>query len=88
MTQEFMASMPAGRRGSVTVAAGHLQDAGLIRYCRGRIWIVDRRGLEGAACECYHIVKSECERLLGTVKKHAPAMTGSAGYVTGNVTFS
>jgi len=64
MTQEFIANMLGGRRESVTVAAGRLQDAGLIRYARGQITIVDRPGLEAAVCECYQLVKSEGERLL------------------------
>ena len=64
MTQEFIANMLGGRRESVTVAAGRLQDAGLIRYARGQITIVDRPGLEATECECYQIVKSEGERLL------------------------
>lgn len=65
MTQEFIANMLGGRRESVTVAAGLLQDAGLIHYARGRIIIRDRKGLEGAVCECYRIVKDELDRLVG-----------------------
>ena len=57
--------MLGGRRESVTVAAGHLQDAGLIHYCRGRIRILDRNGLESNVCECYRIVEDEVERLFG-----------------------
>lgn len=64
MTQEFISNMLGGRRESVTVAAGHLQDAGLIHYSRGHITLLDRRGLEAAACECYQTVKMEFERLL------------------------
>src|SRR6266542_2597289 len=63
MTQEFISNMSGGRRGSVTVAAGRLQDAELIYYARGHIRILDRKGLETGACECYRIVKSEVERL-------------------------
>jgi CRP-like cAMP-binding protein len=63
MTQEFIANMLGGRRESVTVAAGHLQDAGLIQYSRGRIRILDRVGLEATVCECYRIVKDEGDRL-------------------------
>jgi CRP-like cAMP-binding protein len=65
MTQEFIANMVGGRRESVTVAAGHLQDAGLIQYSRGRIKILDREGLEAMVCECYKIVKNELNRLVG-----------------------
>jgi CRP-like cAMP-binding protein len=71
MTQEFIANMLGGRRESVTVAAGHLQDAGLIQYARGHIRIVDRKRPEASACECYQIVKNECERLVGTSKRPA-----------------
>jgi len=63
MTQEFIANMLGGRRESVTVAAGRLQDAGLIHYSRGQILILDRQGLEAMVCECYHIVKKETDRL-------------------------
>jgi CRP-like cAMP-binding protein len=65
MTQEFIANMLGGRRESVTVAAGHLQDAGWIHYARGHISILDRKGLEGAVCECYRIVRDEFDRLYG-----------------------
>lgn len=65
MTQEFISNMLGGRRESVTVAAGHLQDAGLIHYSRGHIAILDRKGLEATACECYAIVKVEFDRLFG-----------------------
>src|SRR5439155_9191954 len=66
MTQEFISNMLGGRRESVTLAAGRLQDAGLIHYSRGHIAILDRKGLEAAVCECYRIVKDESDRLLGT----------------------
>jgi CRP-like cAMP-binding protein len=65
MTQEFISNMLGGRRQSVTVAAGRLQDAGLIHYARGHIKILDRAGLQAAACECYQVVKTELDRLLG-----------------------
>jgi Mn-dependent DtxR family transcriptional regulator len=69
MTQELIANMLGGRRESVTVAAGHLQDAGLIRYCRGRINILNRDGLESNVCECYRVVEDEFDRLLGRDRK-------------------
>lgn len=65
MTQEFIAHMLGGRRESVTVAAGRLQDAGLIHYARGHITILDRPGLEATVCECYRVVKQEIDRLFG-----------------------
>jgi Mn-dependent DtxR family transcriptional regulator len=49
-------------RGSASQAAGALQRAGLIRYRRGRITVLNRAGLEAAACECYRIVKGEVDR--------------------------
>ncbi len=64
MTQELIANMLGVRREGVTEAAGKLQDAGLIRYARGRITVVDRPGLEARSCECYQVVKTEFDRLL------------------------
>lgn len=64
MTQEFIAHMLGVRREGVTAAAHHLHKAGLIRYARGHINILDREGLEAVACECYGVVKTELDRLL------------------------
>jgi len=64
MTQELMASMLGVRREGVTEAALKLQEAGLIRYARGRITALDRAGLEARSCECYAVVKKEYDRLL------------------------
>ena len=64
MTQEFIAHMLGVRREGVTAAARHLQEAGLIRYARGHITILDRARLEAAVCECYGVVKTELDRLL------------------------
>jgi len=58
MTQELIANMLGGRRESVTVVAGHLQDLGAIRYSRGHISIIDRELLEQLACECYGVVRN------------------------------
>jgi Crp-like helix-turn-helix protein len=63
MTQEFIANMLGGRRETVTVAAGRLQDAGLIEYKRGHLKILDRKGLEETVCECYHAVNAECDQI-------------------------
>lgn len=65
MTHDLLANMLGVRRESVTVAAGHLQDAGLIHYWRGRIYILDRSGIESTACECYRVVEDEFDRLFG-----------------------
>ena len=62
LTQEYLAEMLAVRRSTVTVVAGMLQQAGLIRYRRGAITVLDRPGLEGTACECYRIVRDGYER--------------------------
>jgi CRP-like cAMP-binding protein len=64
MTQELIANMLGVRREGVTVAAGDLQDAGLISYHRGHITVLDRQGLENRVCECYQVVKDEFDRLL------------------------
>jgi DNA-binding GntR family transcriptional regulator len=64
MTQELIANMLGVRRESVTEAAGKIQRAGLISYHRGRITVIDRLGLEERVCECYAVVKTECDRLL------------------------
>lgn len=68
MTQELVASMLGVRRESVTVAAASLQHAGLIRYRRGHIAVLERVGLEARACECYAVVKMEMSRLLSDVR--------------------
>ena len=64
MTQELIANMLGVRREGVTEAALKLQRAGLIRYARGRITILDRAGIEALSCECYAVVKKEYDRLL------------------------
>jgi len=64
MTQELIANMLGVRREGVTEGALKLQKAGLITYARGRIQVVDRKGLEQRTCECYEVVKKEYTRLL------------------------
>jgi CRP-like cAMP-binding protein len=64
MTQELIANMLGVRREGVTEAALKLQEAGLIRYARGHIKVLDRQGLEQRSCECYAVVKKESDRLL------------------------
>jgi CRP-like cAMP-binding protein len=66
LTHEFLATMLGVRRATVTVAAAILQRAGLIRYSRGNVSIVDRAGLEAASCECYDAVRRKYDALLGT----------------------
>jgi CRP-like cAMP-binding protein len=64
MTQELIANMLGVRREGVTEGAVKLQQAGLIRYSRGHITVLDRAGLETRSCECYSVVKKEYNRLL------------------------
>jgi CRP-like cAMP-binding protein len=64
LTQQILSEMLGVRRASVTTAAGVLQKAGLIKYRRGTITVLDRPGLQAAACECYRVVRAEFERLL------------------------
>ena len=64
MTQELIANMLGVRREGVTEGALKLQKAGLIRYARGHITVLDREGLERRSCECYAVVKTEYDRLL------------------------
>lgn len=69
MTQELIASMLGVRREGITEAAGKLQNAGMIRYRRGHIMVLDRAGLEKHVCECYHVVKKKFDRLFWDVRK-------------------
>ena len=76
MTQELVASALGVRREGVTEAAGNLQRAGIIRYRRGHISVLERSGLETRTCECYAVVKKELGRLLSDVqyRQGAPAV--------------
>lgn len=64
LTQEFISQMLGTRRSGVTVAAGTLQQAGIIRYKRGKISILNREDLNATACECYRVIRNEYIRLL------------------------
>jgi CRP-like cAMP-binding protein len=59
LTQEFLSQMLGTRRASVTVAAAVLQRAGLIKYIRGHVSILNRNGLETASCECYPLIQKQ-----------------------------
>jgi CRP-like cAMP-binding protein len=63
LSHEFLAMMLGSTRPTVTLVAGTLQKAGLIRYTHGHITILDRPGLEAASCECYATVKRHFDRL-------------------------
>jgi len=65
LTQEFLSQMLEVRRTSVTIVAGTLQQAGLIRYKRGHVRVLDVEGLRESARECYETVKAHSDRLLG-----------------------
>jgi|SRR5580658_4523831 CRP-like cAMP-binding protein len=71
ITQEFLGQMLGARRSTVSVSAGILQRAGLIRYRRGHVSIVDRDGLEAVSCECYAVIKAELDRVV-SVPVHRP----------------
>ena len=64
LTQEYLAEMLGVPDSTWTSVVGSLQQAGLINYRRDTITVLDRRGLEAAACECYRIVRNRCEQLL------------------------
>lgn len=77
LTQEFLAMMLGVQRTGVTVAAGALQRAGLIRYTRGNVTMLDRAGLEKRSCECYRVSKDEFDRLLGDRPGHKTRQNSS-----------
>lgn len=72
MTQDLIASMLGVRRESVTDAAGKLQAAGIIKYYRGQITVLDRPKLEARVCECYAVVKRDAQRILAPPATHRP----------------
>jgi CRP-like cAMP-binding protein len=68
LTQEFLSHMLGVRRNTVSVEAHAVQEAGLIRYRRGHITILNRDGLEDCACECYSVIRAETDRMMGAAK--------------------
>jgi CRP-like cAMP-binding protein len=83
LTHEFLAQMLGVRRVGVTKAAGALQQQQLIRYSRGGVRILDRKGLEAATCRCYQIVNNVHARARsGTSGSHASSLVAVGGLVT------
>ncbi|MGH9326237.1 MAG: Crp/Fnr family transcriptional regulator [Terriglobia bacterium] len=68
LTQEFLGQMLAARRGSVNETATTFESKGLIEYSRGRIKIVNRKGLEGVSCECYERIASEYKKFAKDIR--------------------
>lgn len=77
ITQEFLGQMLGARRSTVSVSAGILQRAGLIRYVRGHVTIVDRAGLEAVSCECYSVIRTELERVVDPAAPPHPPRSSS-----------
>ena len=69
LTQEYMAQMLGVRRTTVSVAAGTLEEQGLLKYRRGRVQIVDKEGLEKLACGCYRIVKTNIDMIVDAARR-------------------
>jgi Crp-like helix-turn-helix domain len=78
-THEFLAHMLGADRKSVTLAAQAMQAAGLIGHHRGKIQIVDRAGLQKAACECYAMVQQRFDEFL------TPPLTAVQGNTKGRI---
>jgi len=72
LTQEFLGMMLGVQRTSVTLAMSALRRDGLLRYRRGHVTILDRRGLEARSCECYRVSKAAFDRLLGDRRARSP----------------
>jgi hypothetical protein len=75
LTQEFLSHMLGVRRNTVSVEAHAVQEAGLIRYRRGNVTILNRDGLEDCACECYSVIREETDKLMGPAK--TPSQPGA-----------
>jgi CRP-like cAMP-binding protein len=78
MTQELVAGALGVRRESITEAAGNLQRSGVLRYRRGHVSVLERRGLEEGACECYAVVRKELARLMSDIRYRQSASANAA----------
>ncbi len=83
LTHEFLASLLGVQRPSLSMTANGLQKRGLIRYCHGRITILDRAALEQAACECYRTLRRQTDRLFDPTDSPAEAATAAAAAAAG-----
>jgi len=72
ITHEFLSMLLGVRRAGVSLAMGALQAVGIVRYTRGRVSVVDRPRLEEASCGCYHVTRTQLDRLLGGAPTAAP----------------
>jgi len=84
VTQEMIAGVLGVRRESITEVAGALQRAGVIRYRRGHITVLDRSGLHASVCECYAVVRQEMDRLGAGVSQAGPAPRERIEEITGS----
>jgi CRP-like cAMP-binding protein len=84
ITHEFLGQMLGSRRATVTLSAGILQAAGLIRYHRGWVAIVDRARLEEVSCECYQVIKAKLDGVLARANEHAPSLDYHSGPAPGH----
>lgn len=80
LKQQFLAEMLGVHRPAVTIAAGALQKAGVIRYSRGKVTVLDRDALERSACKCYRLIARRAEELLDA---NASSTTVSTAYDSG-----
>jgi CRP-like cAMP-binding protein len=71
LTQEFLSHMLGAPRNTVSVEAHAMQEAGVIRYRRGHITILNRDGLEDCACECYSVIRAETDKFMGPAELHS-----------------
>ena len=82
ITQECLGQMLGARRSTISVSAGILQRAGLIRYSRGHVTIVDREGLIAVSCECYAVIKAELDMVIARTRREPSTSRASHRHIT------